>query len=104
MEVLQYRLLRPSTMSSLEEHLEESTALVRTASATPAPITAAVHSQVREPTADEVSCWTTVADVMKWAKLRGEVDWPPSMAGSLLRLFADEDDLEDLMISEVASV
>ena len=71
----------------------------------PPTVTAALMSTVREPTPDQVASWTTVNHKSKWSKLKGEISWPPSMAGSLLWLLAGPDeDPADLDIAELASV
>ena len=62
-------------------------------------------STVREPTPDQVAIWTTVNDIIQWSKLKGDISWPPSMAGSLLRLLAGPDeDPADLDIADLAVV
>ena len=59
----------------------------------------------REPTKDLVDSWITVAHIAAWAKLKGEIAWTPSMAGSLIRLLMGEDEDPILLeISELASV
>ena len=71
----------------------------------PPTVTAALMSTVPEPTPDLVASSTTLEQGATWAKLKGDITWPPSMAGSLVRLLSgDEDDPSELEIAEAASV
>ena len=71
----------------------------------PPSVANAINSIVREPTPDEVASWTTLRQVAAWAKLKGEITWPVSKAGSLVRLLAGVDEeVDDLDISDLASV
>ena len=67
-------------------------------------VTNALQSTVREPTPDETSRWTTLEHVPRWAKLKRHIAWIPSMAGSLIRLLAGDDDLAHTEIFESASI
>ena len=58
----------------------------------PAFVMTAAQSTVREPSDSEVAGWSTLADVASWAKPKGDILWPPSMAGSLVHLLAGDDD------------
>ena len=62
------------------------------------------QQQVREPEPSDTDAWTVLSEVAKWANLKGDFDWAPSPAGSLLRLVADDDDVGDLLISEFSSL
>ena len=62
------------------------------------------YAELREPDDTEVSNMQTVADVANWARINGDFLWGPSPLGSLLRLIADEDDIMDLEIDDVAEV
>ena len=66
--------------------------------------TAPDYSSVREPEPSDIAAWTQLADVATWAKLKGDLDWAPSPLGSLLRLFADDEDISELLISEGAGI
>ena len=71
----------------------------------PPNITPGFMSTVREPTKDLVDSWTTVAHIAAGGKLKGDITWTPSMAGSLIRLLMGEgEDPLLLEISELASV
>ena len=79
-----------------EEHdAEIETTLVAPPEMPPAA-TSGSYSLVREPTPDEVSSWTSLQQIAAWAKLKWEITWSPSKAGSLVRLFADEDEVPNL--------
>ena len=58
----------------------------------------------REPTAAELCQFTTLQDIADWAKLKGDVTWAASTPGSLIRLLVNAEDMEDLDISEFASI
>ena len=59
---------------------------------------------VREPSAAELREFTTLQDIADWAKLKGAVIWAASKPGSLIRLLVNAEDMEDLDISEFASI
>ena len=60
--------------------------------APPPAVATALLGTVREPTPDQLASWTTIEHVATWAKLKGDITWPPSMAGSLIRLMAGDDE------------
>ena len=68
--------------------------------ASPAP---SVHSDVREPTSEQLQGFESIEDLFAWAKAKGRLDWPGSKAGSLLRVVAG-DEWDDVEIDDFASV
>ena len=59
---------------------------------------------VREPTAAEIHDSKCLQDIAIWAKLKGDVTWPASKPGSLLRLIVNDEDMEEYEIEEFASI
>ena len=110
--ILSYDMV--STVTQRQGVLEQLDAMTVAAGGTPGTAAAfdapafvanALLSTVREPDREEVEAWTTLAEVAKWAKLSGDIQWVTSKSGSLLRLLAGEDeDIDDLLISEIPSV
>ena len=49
--------------------------------APPPAVATALLRTVREQSPDQVSSWTTIEHVATWAKLKGDITGPPSMAG-----------------------
>ena len=66
----------------------------------PLAVTAAEQSKVREPTPDELKNLETIKDIATWARARGDPAWAPSPLGSLLRLLAGFDDIEEPVIPD----
>ena len=59
--------------------------------------------EVREPTAAEVAGFQSLAAIFEWAKVRGQLCFPGTRAGPLLRLVA-RDEWRDCEISDFATV
>ena len=59
--------------------------------------------QVREPDDDELTAFQSIDDIAAWARVPGPRSSKHTPLGSLLRLFADEADLLDLLISDFAA-
>ena len=55
----------------------------------------------REPTLDEFNAMDTLQDVFSWAKIKGDVSYPPSQAATLLAAIGGEDDTS---IDEIAAI
>ena len=74
--------------------------------ATPQAAQASEKADVLEPTPEAMSGWTSVQQVLDWARLRGDPKHPPSLAGSLLRLMVDGDDIieDKLLPQDIAQV
>ena len=61
--------------------------------------------KVREPTPEELSKFTSIADILSWAKIPGVATWRGSAAGRLLDLLGCADAGDGLVdISEFASI
>ena len=58
---------------------------------------------VREPEDAELTAFQTIDDIAVWARVPGPRSSKHTPLGSLLRLFADEADLLDLLISDFAA-
>ena len=59
--------------------------------------------QVREPDDDDLTKFDDIDAVAAWARVKGPRNIKHTPLGSLLRLFADESDLDDLLISDFAA-
>ena len=59
---------------------------------------------VREPTAAEIQEFQSLQDIANWARLQGDVNWPASKPGALLRLLVNDEDMENYEIDEFASI
>ena len=58
---------------------------------------------VREPTADELQSFQTIADVMIWAKVKGNPLVNYTQAGALMEAIAG-DEFETMTVAEFASI
>ena len=72
----------------------------------PPAVLAAELCMVREPTKAELKAMTTIEDVAQWARLKGPPAQAQTLLGSLLRLFADIEDVQagSLWPEDVAQV